>query len=336
MEVTGKASLGEINLKTLTLSKVFELELNNFEEDVRKICTEAQEEARNEDLLAKIENAWKTAQFDIGPYTKGTELRGHTMKAPDDVRQLLEENILILQQLNASKHIKAMKGKVNQWDKDLNTISETVDTWLLVQRKWMYLEAIFASEDIKMQLPDEAKKFQRTDVAYKKIMDTAYKTKNVLMCCVKGEGAGRLGELKNISIELDKCQKSLTNYLQSKRMSFPRFYFISDEDLLQILGSSEVKSICPHLLKLFDNCRNLHFVKGDKLVTGMESDEQEKYEFEVPQKPEGKVEEWMNRVDDEMKSTLHLIVKKAIFHYAKQDRVDWIKEQLGMVAIVGT
>lgn len=212
MEVTGK-NLGEINVKTLTLSKVFELELNNFEEEVRKICTEAQEEARNEDLLAKIETAWKVAQFDIGPYCKGTDFRGYSMKAPEDIRQLLEENILILQQLNASKHVKAMKGKVTQWDRDLNTISETVETWLSVQTKWMYLESIFASEDIKLQLPDEAKKFQRTDGAYKKIMDAAYKTRNVLMCCVKGEGAGRLGELKNISIELDKCQKSLTNYL---------------------------------------------------------------------------------------------------------------------------
>lgn len=100
-------------------------------------------------------------------------------------------------------------------------------------------------------------------------------------------------------------------------MSFPRFYFISDEDLLQILGSSEVRSISPHLLKLFDNCKNLQFGKGDKLVTGMESDEGEKYEFENNQKPEGKVEEWMNRVDDEMKSTLHIIVKKAVYHYAK-------------------
>jgi len=91
-----------------------------------------------------------------------------------------------------------------------------------------------------------------------------------------------LSELKNIIIELDKCQKSLTNYLQSKKMSFPRFYFISDDDLLQILGSSEVRSITPHLMKLFDNCKNLLFGKNDKLVTGMESDEAESYEFEVP------------------------------------------------------
>lgn len=38
-------------------------------------------------------------------------------------------------------------------------------------------------------------------------------------------------------------------------MCFPRFYFISDDDLLSILGNSDVDSITPHLMKLFDNCK---------------------------------------------------------------------------------
>jgi len=57
-----------------------------------------------------------------------------------------------------------------------------------------------------------------------------------------------------ISAELDKCTQSLTNYLDSKKMSLPRFYFISDDDLLEILGTSDPKAIQPHLLKLYDNC----------------------------------------------------------------------------------
>lgn len=69
----------------------------------------------------------------------------------------------------------------------------------------MYLESIFASDDIRMQLPDEAKKFNKTDTNYKKIVEAAYKNPNVIQCCVKAEGGNRLGELKNISAELDKC-----------------------------------------------------------------------------------------------------------------------------------
>lgn len=189
----------------------------------------------------------------------------------------------------------------------------------------MYLELIFASDDIKSQLPEEAKKFAKTDVNYKKIMDTVTKNPNVLHCCVKAE-TGRLNELKNILIELEKCQKSLTSYLESKRMSFPRFYFISDDDLLQILGSSDPKSIAPHLMKLFDNCKELIFAKNDKIIGGMVSDEGEQYDFEAPTKTEGAVEDWMNRVDDEMKKTLHIICKRSVFNYAKEDRIEWIKD----------
>lgn len=95
MEETGK-DLGEINLKTITLSKVFELELQYYEEKVKEICQEAKEEAKNEDNLAKIETAWKGQNLDIVLYKKGTETKGHAIKAPDEIRELLEDNILIL------------------------------------------------------------------------------------------------------------------------------------------------------------------------------------------------------------------------------------------------
>jgi len=324
MEETGK-DLGDINLKTITLSKVFELQLQNFEEKVNEICVEAKEEDKNEQSILKIAAAWKTTNFEIAPYKKGNEHKGFAIKSPDEIRQQLEDNILVLQSLNASKYVRAIKHTVAQWEKDLNTINDVIDCWFIVQRKWMYLESIFSSEDIKLQLPEEARKFSKTDQAYKKIMESAYKTPSVIQCCVKAEGGNRYSELKNISAELDKCQKSLTNYLDTKKMSFPRFYFISDDDLLLILGSSDPRSISPHLLKLFDNCKDLIFGKNDKTLLGMVSDESEKFDFETPQKPEGAVEDWMNKVDAEMKKTLQLITKKATFYYAKEDRLEWIK-----------
>ena len=68
----------------------------------------------------------------------------------------------------------------------------------------------------------------------------------------------------------------------------------------------------------------------------MVSEEGEDFEFEIPVKPENNIEEWMFRVEDEMKRTLHVHAKKGVFHYAKEERIDWIKQQLGMIALVGS
>lgn len=40
---------------------------------------------------------------------------------------------------------------------------------MAVQRKWMYLESIFLGADIRSQLPESAKRFDRLDSSFKKV-----------------------------------------------------------------------------------------------------------------------------------------------------------------------
>jgi dynein heavy chain len=50
---------------------------------------------------------------------------------------------------------------------------------------------------------------------------------------------GLLDTLNEMNTKLEEIQKSLDMYLETKRQIFPRFYFLSNDDLLEILGQSK-------------------------------------------------------------------------------------------------
>ena len=80
-----------------------------------------------------------------------------------------------------------------------------------------------------------------------KIMADTHKNPKVLDAA---HAPNRLEILQTLSIGLEKCQKSLNDYLDSKRNAFPRFFFISDDELLSILGSHEATCVQEHMIKV--------------------------------------------------------------------------------------
>lgn len=61
-----------------------------------------------------------------------------------------------------------------------------------------------------------------------------------------------------ISQTLDQIQKRLEDYLERKRVSFPRFYFLSNDELLEILAQSKNPlAVQPHIRKCFDAMKSL-------------------------------------------------------------------------------
>jgi len=190
--------------------------------------------------------------------------------------------------------------------------------WIVVQRKWMYLEGIFVGGDIRSQLPEEAKKFDVIDKLFKKIMTETQREPNIKKAC---SATNRLQDLQTISVGLEKCQKSLNDYLDSKRNAFPRFFFISDDELLSILGSSDPTCVQEHMIKMYDNIASLKLVKSQDNITtaqAMISAEKEVMEFKQHVITEGRVEDWMTKVLAEMKRTNRLITKEAVFYYRHQ------------------
>merc|ERR1719230_343388 len=146
----------------------------------------------------------------------------------------------------ASRYIGPFKEEVAAWMQKLFFVSEILEQWVQVQAMWQYLEAVFTSGDIAKQMPLEAKRFQNIDKNWEKLMAKAFETRNVVQYCFGNDALKNL--LPHLLEQLEVCQKALSGYLDQKRAAFPRFYFVSDANLLEILSQgSNPEAVQPHL-----------------------------------------------------------------------------------------
>ena len=72
------------------------------------------------------------------------------------------------------------------------------------------------------------------DVDVKDMLKAAWGTKNIKEACNLD---GLIVKLEGISEQLDMCKKSLADFLDGRRRQFPRYYFTSEADLLDILSN---------------------------------------------------------------------------------------------------
>jgi len=116
--------------------------------------------------------------------------------------------------------------------------------------------------------------------------------------------------LRECNFQLENIQKNLNEYLEAKRNYFSRFFFLSNEDLIEILGESQKpKNIQKHLKKCFEGINKVHFrairqtgdaeIQKDE-ITQLISKENEKIDLVKTIQPfeyDGKVEEWLYELE---------------------------------------
>ncbi|CAL6078446.1 Outer-arm_dynein gamma [Hexamita inflata] len=297
-----------------TLAKLADIQKCHPEtkvEDIEEIILGAEKEEKIETNFNKVKDKFKEAKFIFGDF----KTRGKLILESSTTSELvtdLEEQQMMLSSLKSNRFNKPFIQEITQWVGFLSTLDETLILWLQVQQNWIYLEAVFASGDIARQLPAEAKRFSNIDKNWLKIMQTAQQNPKCIDLTSRDDTLKSL--LPYLLVELEKCQKSLSGYLEQKRNLFPRFYFCSDAVLLEVLGQqSEPTNIQNHLLSIFDSLAKVQFGTGTKKahILGMFDKTGEKVDLSQAVVAQGNIEDWLNKLILVMQSSLKDIARQA-------------------------
>jgi len=321
-----------------TLDKINSLGLTSHAPAIATLANVAARELSIENNLKEIAGIWKVQLVDIVPY-KGKYFK---LRSVEEVNDNLEAHQLSLATMKNSPYFLTFADDINYWIRTLNDLSETVECITQVQRTWMYLESIFMdSADIRKQLPAESSLFETVNNSWIENMEKLNVDKKALDLLREG----LLESLQRADETLEKINRSLDQYLEKKRQLFPRFYFLSNEDLLEILGQSrDPGQVNKHIRKFFAGIKVLELmapkVSGNKYfeVTGMVSPDGEEVKMLDNVSVEGDVEAWLTNVEIAMRDTLQRLLRDALAHVQKASQKkanleNWVKSTIGQLLI---
>eukprot|EP00842_Homolaphlyctis_polyrhiza_P002959 jgi/Hompol1/3664/HPOL_006672-RA len=191
-------------------------------------------------------------------------------------------------------------------DEKLTNLHILLELWIVVQRQWVYLEGIFGNnQDIRQILPSESNRFVSIDGEFMGIMRKVYKAP-LIMDVIAIPGLQK--SMERIADNLAAVQKALGEYLERERSKFARFYFVGDEDLLEILGNSkDIAQFQPHFKKMFAGIHSIVIsYEPTTEVRGVCSKEGEQVIFKRPVAitPTTRVHEWLTLLEAECSRSL--------------------------------
>ncbi|KAK5888840.1 hypothetical protein CesoFtcFv8_014895 [Champsocephalus esox] len=325
-----------------TLGDLLELQLHRVEDEVKNIVDKAVKEMAIEKVLAEITQTWSVMSLSYETHSStGTPL----LKADENLIETLEDNQVQLQNILMSKYVEYFQAEVSGWQKKLMVADLVISAWMSVQRTWAHLNSIFTnSHDIRCQLANDAERFQGIHSDFQTLMTEVVQNSNMVEVTNQ---PGFLENLETLQQRLSVCEKALAEYLETKRLTFPRFYFVSASDLLEIVSKgTQPKQVTRHLLKLFDNIADLRFKDsdgggggeedGEAVAIGMFSREGEYVPFFEPCVCEGQAECWLSALESTMRCTVRKEIQEAVAAYEDKPRDQWMFDYPAQVGLTGS
>ena len=326
-EVASENEDGEMeifSLEKLVESGAFETEKA---EAMFKVSEIAGKEYAIETALEKMLKEWEGVELEVREYR---ETETYVVRVDETVTQMLDDHIVMAQAMSFSPFKKPFESRIHEWERTLSMTSEVLDEWLALQRAWMYLEPIFGSDDIMEQLPLEGKRFGAVDRSWRKTLLRTKVSPGILRMC---DDRQLLETFRDANRVLDGVQKGLAEYLETKRLAFARFFFLSNDELLQILSQTKNPlAVQPHLRKCFEAIQTLDF-EDDLSIVAMNSAEGEKVPFAEKMKPKGAVEMWLGEVERIMKKSCRHSVVESLADYNTKPRPEWVTQWPAMTVL---
>jgi len=177
-----QTSTFNFDIDTFKLKHVMALNPANIRVEIDEVCRTAKKELEIEAKVQGLGEQWTDRVFQFADYKD----RPGGILDPNSILEImktLDESIADLTLISNTNVAEALSEEVDSWMAKLSAVSEVIESWSYVQTKWTFMETVFADPNLSEQLPQDAKRFQKVDSNYNKLMSRASTNRHVINCC---------------------------------------------------------------------------------------------------------------------------------------------------------
>lgn len=328
-----KIRVGLVNSDSMRVGHVLDIDFHTHEKALKDILDQAKSERIIEDTLDKLESGWAIIIFE----TVNFEGKCRLIKNWSAILDQCAVDLNTLRSMKRSPHVSAFERRINEFEGKLGFLSELADVWSEVQRQWVYLAAIFGNnEEVKSTLPVETLRFNNASNEFISLNKKLGANSIAIEAASHRSASDQFQKIHNA---LTKTQRGLSEYLEKQRQRFARFYFLGNDDLLELIGNKKNMALVNKFISLmFPGVAWCEFDEGDSSVVAIVSPQGERLRLETPVSTLKHSEPsiWLDFLDTNIKLTLSSHIKNLVtgdyenfegFKSADEDKFfTWLEE----------
>ena len=250
------------------LQDLKEAALQKFANKIQHLFKEAKEESKQESSLLSIKSTWESLDFIAEAYRERMDT--FVIKNFQEVHYAIEEHLAIIENIEKTQYSEHIQPEIDDWRSKLAQMRKVLEYWIDAQEAWSQLEPIFTSGHMQETFLQEHEAFNDIQANFRRIMWSTFHSPKVALNLLV---PNRENILLSILEGLGRLRKNIKSFLETRRVNFPRFFFLSDPQLLEFLSKIHSREkYDKHISVIFPGCSRFYVKQINPWIFATEED----------------------------------------------------------------
>lgn len=335
----------------ITIQELLELGILRETEYIEKITTISSGESKIEHEFQALNVHWAEVTLPLNdPPPNAIDKK--TVLTLGNLAPLfadLNDAALTLNSMLGNEYVLSIRDNVINLAQMIEHCTNVLEAWTRFEANWVILAPLFKQEPVRRSMPSQTTRFDVVRKKWKAIAGHARQDKILFNVC---SFPTILQDFRENNNTLEVILGSLSPLLDAKRHIVPRFYFLSNEELLKLITTSDFTTFQTQLLKVMMHINRIdahaletgEAVPGDEAregcnfsglkIFGLVGEDMDVFPFVNAITCAGAIESWIPTLFEGMERSMKEGLSISLARYSSTSLTDWVMTVSTYIAIL--